>query len=167
MEQNIISLDLSSKSTGWCIYYDNKIQSYGCLQTSSKDVIARIYYMRDNLREIVNKYNIKKAIIEEVRTDYQNIHTYKVLTWLQAAIIFMFYDIDKNIEIEFMQPSEWRNKIGIRTGKGIKREELKKADIEYVKNKYDIEENDDVCDSICLLDAYLSKNKNTGEINWE
>ena len=159
MEQNIISLDLSSKSTGWCIYYDNKIQSYGCLYTSSKDVIARIYYMRDNLREIVNKYNIKKAIIEEVRTDYQNIHTYKVLTWLQAAIIFMFYDIDKNIEIEFMQPSEWRNKIGIRTGKGIKREELKKADIEYVKN--------DVCDSICLLDAYLSKNKNTGEINWE
>ena len=167
MEQNIISLDLSSKSTGWCIYYDNKIQSYGCLQTSSKDVIARIYYMRDNLREIVNKHNIKKAIIEEVRTDYQNIHTYKVLTWLQAAIIFMFYDIDKNIEIEFMQPSEWRNKIGIRTGKGIKREELKKADIEYVKNKYNIEENDDICDSICLLDAYLSKNKNTSEINWE
>ena len=74
MEQNIISLDLSSKSTGWCIYYDNKIQSYGCLQTSSKDVIARIYYMRDNLREIVNKYNIKKAIIAEVRNDYQNIY---------------------------------------------------------------------------------------------
>lgn len=49
----------------------------------------------------------------------------------------------------------------------IKRETLKIEDIKYVKNKYNIDANDDICDSICLLDAYLKENQKKEEINWE
>jgi Holliday junction resolvasome RuvABC endonuclease subunit len=91
--------------------------------------------MRDNIVEIIKKYNIEQITIEEVRTDYKNAHTYKILTWLQGVIAIAVYEINPKIEITYIQPSSWRSKIGIHTGRGIKREELKKADIDYVYQK--------------------------------
>lgn len=123
--------------------------------------------MRDTILEIIKKYNIKKIIIEEVRTDYKNAHTYKILTWLQAAVAISTYEFDKTINIEYIQANSWRSKIGIHTGKGIKREELKKEDILYVKKKYNIEANDDICDSIGIYDAYINTTKKEEELNWE
>lgn len=152
---NILSLDLSTKSSGWCVSINNKLIDYGCIQSSSTNAVKRIFIMKDNIKEIIKKYNIEQIIIEEVRTDYQNNHTYKILTWLQAAIVFATYEINPEIQIEYMQASSWRSKIGIHTGRGIKRNTLKQEDIKYVKNKYNIDANDDICDSICLLDAYI------------
>lgn len=156
---NILTLDLSSKSSGWCIGNETEIIDYGCITSSSSINIKRIIVMRDAITDIIKKYNISKIIVEEVRTDYKNIHTYKVLTWLQAAIVITAYEIDPKIEIVYMQPSSWRATIGIHTGRGIKRDELKQADIKYVKDKYNIEANDDICDSICIYDAFIKKNK--------
>lgn len=51
--------------------------------------------------------------------------------------------------------SSWRSRIGIHTGRGVKRQELKKLDISYVLENYGISANDDVCDAICLKDAYF------------
>ena len=42
----------------------------------------------------------------------------------------------------------------MRQGRGIKRDNLKNQDIEYVKNQYNIIVNDDEADAICLFDAY-------------
>ncbi len=160
----ILSLDLSTHSSGWCAANENEIIAYGCITSSSTINIKRIIIMRDAIKDIIIKYNINQIVIEEVRTDYKNIQTYKVLTWLQGAIVAAAYEINPKIKITYMQPSSWRSKIGIRTGRGIKREELKKADIEYVKKKYNITANDDVCDSICLYDAFLLTNN---QISWE
>lgn len=164
---NILSLDLSTKSSGWSVSINNNLKDYGCIQSSSTDVIKRIFIMRNAIKEIIQKYKIEQIVLEEVRTDYQNVHTYKILTWLQAAIVFVAYEIDPQIKIEYVQASSWRSKIGIHTGRGIKRETLKIEDIKYVKNKYNIDANDDICDSICLLDAYLKDNQKKEEINWE
>lgn len=159
--KNILALDLSSKSSGWCVSINNKLIDYGCIQSSSGDVIKRIIIMRDSIINVIKKYNINQIIIEEVRTDYKNVHTYKILTWLQGVIAVAAYETNSKINIEYIQASSWRSKIGIHTGRGIKRDVLKQEDIKYVKNKYNIDANDDICDSICLLDAYLN-----GEINW-
>lgn len=153
---NILSLDLSSKSSGWCVGDGEKIIDYGCITSSSTSNIKRIIIMRDNIVEIIKKYNIEQITIEEVRTDYKNAHTYKILTWLQGVIAIAVYEINPKIEITYIQPSSWRSKIGIHTGRGIKREELKKADIDYVYQKQGISANDDVCDSICIQDAFTS-----------
>jgi Holliday junction resolvasome RuvABC endonuclease subunit len=156
MEQKkLLALDLSSHSSGWCVGDGSKIIDYGCITSTSTSNLKRIIIMRDGIKEILNKYNIKEIVIEEVRTDYKNAHTYKILTWLQGVIAVAAYEINPKIGITYIQPSSWRSKIGIHTGRGIKREELKKADIEYVKNKYGIEANDDICDAICIYDSTL------------
>lgn len=40
--------------------------------------------------------------------------------------------------------------------KNIKREQLKQEAIDYVKEKYNIEVNDDIADAICIGDAVLN-----------
>ena len=139
---NIISLDLSTKSTGWAYFENGELIDHGCISSASTDVIKRIYIMRDNINEILNKYSVSKIIVEEVRPEggygVGNTHTHKMLMWLQAAIAFMIYDNHNNIDIEYIYPSSWRASLGIKNGRGIKRTTLKEADIQYVKDKYNI-----------------------------
>jgi Holliday junction resolvasome RuvABC endonuclease subunit len=161
----ILALDLSSKSSGICVADGNKIIHHECVTSASTSNIKRIIIMRNRISEIIKEYNITQIVIEEVRTDYKNIHTYKILTWLQGAIVIAAFEVNPKIEITYLQPSEWRAAIGIHTGRGIKREELKKADIKYVEEKYGITVNDDEADAICIYDAFASKNC-SNELNW-
>ena len=166
---NILSLDLSSKSSGWAFFEDNKLIDYGCITSASTDLIKRIYIMRDGIQEVLNKYTIDKVYVEEVRPQggfgAGNIQTHRALMWLQAAIAFMLHDFNKKIVLEYVYPSTWRATIGIKNGRGIKRESLKQADIAFVKERYNISVNDDIADAICLGISQLEPEKN--EINWE
>lgn len=166
----IISLDLSTKSTGYAIFNDTELAGYGELKAASADVIARIYKIIDQLKEIIkDNLDIQKVIIEEVRpedktSNAKNIHTQKVLMWLQAALVFMIHDFCPKASIEYVYPSSWRTKCGIRTGRGIKRNELKMLDIEFVKEKYNITVNDDAADAIGIGHAYI--NNLSDEFDW-
>lgn len=157
----ILFLDLSTKSTGWAVGEDEKLIDYGCVTSSSQNIFKRISVMQKFINEQIEKHQIEKIVAEEVRPDVPNSHTFKVLTWLQGIIIYEAYLKNNRIDYEFIQANSWRSKIGIHTGPKIKREELKKADIDYVKNKYGISANDDVCDAICLLDSYYIKDNTT------
>lgn len=161
---NYLFLDLSSTSSGWCVADDKgKLLDYGCITSSSTLVLKRLEVMKDNVQKIARQYNIKKAIAEEIPGLYNNNRTYKILSWVQGVVMLALYEVNPVIQLEFMQSSQWRSKIGIKTGRGIKRETLKKADIQYVKDTYGIDANDDICDSICLKDAYFSS---IGEYDW-
>ena len=160
----ILTLDLSTKSSGWCIGQNAQIQSHGCISASSKDVIKRILKMRDQIIIILKQNKIDKIIMEEVRPQY-NSHTNKVLMWLQAIIVVAAYEINPKIEYQFIGASEWRAALKIKQGRGIKRDQLKPQDIQYVQNKYHVKVNDDEADAICIFDAYWEKFNN--EINWE
>lgn len=153
----VLALDLSTHSSGFAIGTETELLDYGCISSSKKNVIERIYIMKDTIEQLLQEHAIDKVVVEEVRTDYQNAHTYKVLTWLQAAIVFAVYNYNKEVEIEYLQPSSWRSKIGIKTGAGIRRDELKQADIQWVKNKYGIDVNDDIADAICIYNSLFIK----------
>ena len=160
----ILSLDLSTKSTGWCIGQDQSIISHGCITASSKDVMKRIIKMRDELSKIIKDNKIQKIIMQQVRQQYSS-HTSKVLMWLQGIVVMATYEVNPKIEYDFIGASTWRAALKIKQGPGIKRNNLKPQDIQYVKNKYNITVNDDEADAICIFDAYNEKFNN--EINWE
>lgn len=162
--KKILALDLSTKSTGWAVGENEQLESHGCIIENSKNVINRIIGMREKIYKIIQQYNIKEIIMEEVRPDY-NTHTGKVLMWLQAAVVLAAYEINPEIQCNFINASEWRAALKIKQGKGIKRNLLKPQDIEYVKDKYNIIVNDDEADAICIFDSYGIKINN--EINWE
>lgn len=160
----ILSLDLSTKSTGWAIGENQQLLAYGCIMKNSKNVVARIVEMKNEIDNLIRTYHIEKIIMEEVRPDY-NAHTGKVLMWLQAAVVIAAYENNPKIECDFIGASSWRAMLSIKQGRGIKREQLKPKDIKYVQDKYNITVNDDEADAICIFDSYFLKINN--EINWQ
>ena len=163
----LLSLDLSTKSSGIAIFdNDKKLIDYTCITASSTDLVKRIYKIINDLKLFCQKYdNIDTVVIEEVRPEGNqygvgNQKTHKALMYLQAALVFFMHDNCPKVKIEYLYPSEWRSRCGLHTGRGIKREELKKADIAFVKKLYNIEVNDDIADAIGIGYAYLSPEEN-------
>lgn len=149
-----LALDLSSRSTGYAIKENDELIDYGCItQPSNKNYIERIYIITKEIMEIIKKYKIKTVYCEEVRFGDTNIHTFKTLMYLQSHIVCETYMYDKEINFIFFQPSEHRAAVGIKTGRGVTRDQCKAAAICYVKNKYSIDVNDDIADAITIADA--------------
>lgn len=166
----ILSLDLSTKSSGWAIFKEQELINYGCITSSSTDLIKRIHIMIDKIDRILQEHEISKIIVEEVRPEdgygVGNQKTHKALMYLQAALEFLIHDnYNKKVEIEYIFPSSWRAKCGIKNGRGIKRTSLKEADIAFVKENFNLDVNDDEADAICIGFANF-KNDDNNEINW-
>lgn len=159
----VLALDLSTRSSGYALGVENSLEKHGFISASNTNPIKRIIKMRDQLTKIIKAYKINKIIMEQVRPEY-NSHTMKVLMWLQAAIVIAAYEIDPQIQCEFIGASSWRAQLRIKQGRGIKRNQLKPQDIQYVKNKYNIQVNDDEADAICIFDAYWLKQQ---DFNWK
>lgn len=164
----ILALDLSTKSSGWAIFQDSILIDYGCISSTSTDLMKRINIMLDGIKEILQKHNdIEKIYAEEVRPEngMQNIKTHRALMWLQGVIALEIYNFNKKIELELVYPSSWRAAIGIKTGRGIKRTSLKEKDMQFVKENYNLDVNDDIADAICI--GYANCHDIETEINWE
>ena len=106
---NLLSLDASTKSTGIAVFQEDQLIYYECITSSSTDVIKRINIMKDGIKKIIQKYNINKIIIEEVRPEggsgVGNQKTHKALMFLQAAIAFLAHDDFNSLPIEYIYPS--------------------------------------------------------------
>lgn len=160
----ILSIDASTKATGWAIFNDHELVDYGMVTATSTDLIKRLHKITNDLKPIIEKYAIKKVILEEVRPEMgtQNIKTHRALMWLQGALATMLHD-DYNFSLDdivYLYPSEWRKVCGIKTGSGVRRESLKPKDIAFVKQTYNINVNDDIADAIGIGYAYAKTNLN-------
>lgn len=163
----LLALDLSTKSTGWAVSKDNVVVDYGFITATSTDLVVRIQKIIVELKAIVEKYKPSKVVVEEVRPPQesrQNIQTHRALMWLQGAVGILLHEIDKNIKMEYIYPSEWRSACGIKTGPKVLREAQKKYDIDFVHKNFGILVNDDVADAIGIGYGYNKKQlKNTSD----
>ena len=159
-KMKILSIDGSTKSSGWSVFEDGKLIDYGCITSSSTDMIKRIQIMIKGLSQVLTNHNIKTIVLEEVRPEngLQNIKTHKALMYLQAAIAFLVHENFPSTDIEYLYPNEWRSKCGIKTGAGVRRSSLKPLDIKFVKETYGLDVNDDIADAIGIGHAYIYEN---------
>jgi Holliday junction resolvasome RuvABC endonuclease subunit len=165
---NILSLDASTKSTGYAIYEGTTLKTYGCITSSSTDLIKRIHKMVDEIDILIKENNINKIILEEVRpeTGVQNIKTHRALMWLQGALAIMAHDKYPKVETIYMYPSEWRKSCKIKTGRGVVRETVKQHDIRFVEETFGIKVNDDIADAIGIGYAHLHPDGKEEMISW-
>lgn len=152
----VLALDLSTKSTGWAIFEGKELIDKGCVVATSPNVLNRISTIVEELKIIHNRYLPQKVIVEEVLPEDvgHNSSVFKALMYLQALVAVEFNKYGKTLE--FYTASEWRRKCGIRTGRGIKREQLKATDVKFVKDNYNLEVNDDIADAVCIGHAYTN-----------
>ena len=156
---NILSIDASTKSTGIALYKHNKLQKYDCIKASSSDLFNRIKVMVDAIeKQLEENLNLDYVVLEQVRQEgFMNVKTYKALMYLQGCICMMIHQKFKHIRVQFMYPSEWRKVCKIGQGRGVQRKKQKQNDIQWVKQNFNIDVNDDIADAIGLGYAFINK----------
>ena len=154
----ILSLDPSTKSTGWAIFTDGSLTDCGVISAGSTNLFRRIDKMVEELNNIIEKYNPAEVALEDVIPDdvKHNQNVFNALKYLQGYILHTLDD-NKISDYKFYTASEWRSKCGIGTGPGIKRGSLKPQDIAFVKKYYNKDVNDDIADAICIGHAHTHK----------
>ena len=146
----LLSIDASTKSTGVALFENGKLIDYQNVVETSTDALRRIKNMTKKIEDYYLKYKPDRIVIEDVLPEdvRNNQKTFKSLIYLQSSIAMMLHDYKKTAE--FINVNTWRKALGIPTGMYAKRELCKQKSIEYIKKKYGIEANDDVCDAICI-----------------
>ena len=149
-----MAIDASSKSTGIAIFKDKELVAHHLIAAAGQDPLARIKKMVSEIEILYKAWNVTNVIMEDVIPEdvRHNQNVFKVLHYLQAAVVLMLHGYEQ--KVEFYVSSEWRKKCGIRTGRGITRDMVKAADIKFVKDKYNLDVNDDIADAICIGYAY-------------
>lgn len=162
----LLSLDISTKSTGWAVYRDKQLIDAGCAASASKNVYERITYITKEIENIAEKYHPQEVVAEEPEPAFvgNNLNTYRKLTFIHGTISIM---LDRyNLGMKLVTSSHWRKKVGIKTGAGVKREFLKQADMEKAKELVNgIVEitNDDIADAVLIGYSHLIEEKEEPE----
>ena len=144
----MMSIDSSTKSSGISIWIDGNLDTTLSLVSNDSKMDTRLI---DMIRQIYHVLDIEKPDmiwIEEAVVN-RNQQTQRFLIRLQGAI--QGWCVQNNCDFNTIRPTQWRKYCSCEF-KG-KRDELKKQSVQYVKEKYNIECNDDVADSICIGEA--------------
>lgn len=162
-KKNILALDASTKRTGYALISNGEYH-YGAIASTSTKLEKRLIVMREKIKELIKDYQIDTIVIEDVRPDNTNRHTARVLTWLQGVIAVGAYEVNPDIQFEFLGASSWRSLVHIQKH-CVKRDNQKQMDIEYANNcgfplKAPLTATqDDEADAIGIFMAYCSSIK--------
>lgn len=154
----ILSFDQATVKTGIAIHDDKKLVVYDLinLEKFKADMPERVNAMINKLCETIYTYNPDYVVFEDIALQ-SNPSTLILLARLQGAIIG--HCISHDIPYTIMKPPTWRKILGFNQGKEIKRPQLKKQAVEYVKNNFGLSLKEDVCEAVCIGEAFLKNKK--------
>ena len=152
-----LAIDASTHSTGVAVFKDKSLIHYKCIQNNDNNVFKRIKYMNKKILQIYYSFKPDRIVMEEILPDdvKHNQKVYKALVYLQAAIVLALDQVNQSVQL--VPASHWRKIYKIKTGVGIKRQNLKKQSQQLIKSIYNIDVNDDISDAICLGMAYIKQ----------
>lgn len=158
----LIALDNATHVTGWAIFDNDKLVSYGKYTTKSSETSDRILEMGDWLTNLLQQWEPNTIILEDIQQQ-NNVNTFKVLAKLQGVLEYI--NKKNNIEYYIVSPSSWKSNAGV---KGKSRADQKKSAQLIVQHLYNIQTTQDESDAILLgkygIDKFL---KNTRMVNFE
>ena len=153
----IIALDNATRVTGWAIFDDEKLVSYGKYTTKSGETSDRILEVGDWLTNLLEQWEPNTIILEDIQQQ-NNVSTFKVLAKLQGVLEYI--NKKNNIEYYIISPSTWKSNAGV---KGKTRVDQKKSAQLIVQQLYNIQTTQDESDAILLgkygVDKFLKNNR--------
>ncbi len=146
----IIGIDASTKCTGMSLFENGKLVEHVVIDLSKeKDSEARMSLMMKRIGDILKRWDGHVLFIED-SWSAANVEVTKKLSNILGAI--MYVCVETGCGFNKFRPSEWRKVIGLPLGKK-KRAELKAEAIQYVKDTYKLDVNDDEAEAICIGEA--------------
>lgn len=151
----ILSLDQSTKITGYAIFENENLIQSGIIKVKDTNEIARLSEMKKKIIDLINSYKPNLIVIEDIQLQSEfGVTTYKALAHLQGIILE--YCFSNHINYKIISSAIWRAHCKIR---GKNRQDKKKEMQQLIKNKYNINVSDDEADAIGIGLATIEINK--------
>ena len=148
----ILALDAATKITGFSIYDDNVLVSYGTYHANDNlEATDRINEIKHWLELALKTWEPDFVGIENIQLQsfgngkYQ-VEMYRTLANLQGVVLDTIFE--NNIPFDLAYSSEWRQYCGVGEGRG--RENKKKQAQEKVETWYHQKCTQDEADAICI-----------------
>ncbi len=149
----ICGIDPSTTCSGAAIIDNGKLTVHEIFDLKkNRDTFDRIGTMIFELGDFIQKQKPDVVYVEDPNGKSAKIA--KMISNVIGGIMYACYVC--GCEFELLTASQWRSVLGIKLssgGKHLTREELKKEDIAWVRDKYGIECGDDEADAICIANA--------------
>lgn len=151
---NILALDQATRISGYAIFQDDKLCTYGKITTDDPDIGVRLNIIRNTIKDLIQKYEIDEVVMEDIQLQ-ENVQTFKAL----AEVFGVVYELvtSLNLPIETILASVWKSGLGI---KGKNRPEQKKNAQQWVLTNYNLKPTQDECDAICIGQHYINSKNN-------
>ena len=127
----ILGLDMSSNKSGYALFDDKKLITYGLWEPKDKmEWRDRVIYMGEQLDDFLKHNEVNQVYCEDVPLMMKNPQTLKMLSALQGVL--MGVCVANNVKVTFISVSTWRSALGLfdKTQKGKERDEMKQKSIE-------------------------------------
>ena len=157
MSNRLLALDQASKCTGWAIFEDGELKSYGKISLDNPNTDIRLVQLRQGIQTLVADYNIDEVIFEDIQQQNNvanNVQTFKVLAEVYGVVSELLQEIQ--IPHSTVLAASWKSTLGI---KGRTRAEQKKNAQLYVEQNYGIYVIQDIADAVCIGTHHIKKNK--------
>lgn len=153
----LLALDQASKVTGWAIFEDGELKSYGKISLDDPNIDTRLVQLRQDIQTLVADYNIDEVIFEDIQQQNNvanNVQTFKVLAEVYGVVSELLQELQ--IPHSTVLAASWKSTLGI---KGRTRAEQKKNAQLYVEQNYGIHVIQDIADAVCIGTHHIKKNK--------
>lgn len=159
----LLALDQASQITGYAIFEDRKLLTYGKFSLTDPNIGVRLVELRQKIQEIINQYDIDYIAFEDIQMQASvgnNVKTFKVLANVYGVILELCEEL--HIKYEIVSSNTWKSTLKIK-GKG--RSEQKKAAQSFVEETYGIKPTQDESDAICI-GTHMIRNSDFLGFNW-
>lgn len=166
----IMGLDASTKCSGWCIFQDNKLITYGKIipEDLNWDWRKRVIYMMSEVAKLIKEYKVDTIVKEKPLRSLANVNTLEQLFCLDGAIL----GLSAALHVLFIpvEVNGWRKTLGILKDmpKDVKdkRSILKERSIKLANELYNLDliwksptskfNDDDISDAILIAHSVIS-----------
>lgn len=130
----ILSLDQSSKVTGYAVFKDNKLDTFGKFAFDDPDIGQRLSKIRYQVYTLIQLHRPDYVVFEDIQQQNNvanNVQTFKVLAEVYGVISELLTELE--IPHSTILASSWKSVLNI---KGRSRQEQKQNAQNYILNKY-------------------------------
>ena len=155
--KRIVAIDNATHISGWSIFDNGELESYGKFTTKADETIDRIIEFCDWLVGIIEKWQPDTVLIEDIQQQ-SNVSIFKTLAKLQGAIEYV---LKKNgLEYYIIHSQTWKGHSGV---KGKSRPDQKKSAQLLVEKLFGVKATQDECDAILIgkygVDKFIKNNR--------
>lgn len=160
----VLSLDAATGTTGWSIFDNKKLTSYGTFSTNSEhSATERINEVKKWLANNLKIWQPNGVGVENIQYQQQRgVKTFQTLANLQGVLVDFLYENGYNYLLA--GSSTWRSYVGL--NHGDKRETAKQATQNWILSQYNISATQDEADAIAMGVYFSHQLYDKKKITW-